>query len=956
MLRGARAFAGRLLRDVEVTLTPQAAPRGATTGTDGAAPVAAPDWHALALDETFAQLGSSATGLTVPEAEARLELHGPNRIPEPRPPGLARRFLQQFQNVLIYVLLAAAAGAALMQHLKDALVILAVILVNALAGFIQEGRAERALAGIRRMIDPTASVLRDGLRVTEPADEVVPGDVVILEAGDRIPADLRLIRASNLRVEEAALTGEAVAVEKGVLPTDPGALLGDRTCMAFCGTLVAAGSARGIVVATGVSTELGRISDLVAEVKRLPTPLVRQMDHFARQLTLSVAVLAAVTFPVAYWLRGYDAAESFMIIVGLAVATIPEGLPAVMTIALSIGVTRMARRRAVIRHMPAVETLGSVSVICSDKTGTLTRNEMTVTSVVLSSGIVEVGGVGYAPSGDLALRGGTLGDAEQSTLALVAAAAALCNDARLERMGDEWAPHGDPMEAALIALAGKIEPGAVDAPPRARRLDEIPFDAQHRYMATLHELADGERRVFVKGAPERVLGMCARQRRGADESPLDPDYWAGAIEDLAREGHRVLALATRAASADAVELRPADVSQGLVLLAVVGIIDPPREEARAAVLECRRAGIAVKMITGDHAATALAIARQLGLADDPRVVSGHDLADLSDDALVAVAQEAAVFARTSPADKLRLVQALQSVGHVVAMTGDGVNDAPALKQADVGVAMGRKGTEAAKAAAQMVLVDDNFASIVGAVREGRTVYDNLKKVVAMVLPTNGGETGALLVALVFGFTLPITPIQILWVNMVTGVALELTLAFERTEAGAMQRPPRPRSEPLLTGQLWWQVLYVSAIFVAGTTGVFFWSLGQGASLEHARTLVVNTLVVMQVFYLFSARYIHGAAITWEGVLGTPAVLIGVAAVVLGQLALTYVPWFNAAFGTEPLSVVEGGIVVGLGVAMLLITELEKAVRRRILAPGHGRRPDDGPRLSGRGTGRAAARS
>ena len=931
---------------------PQAGPRGAAAGVVGGAQIAPPDWHALSPEQAFARLVSSATGLTVVEAEARLELHGPNRIPEPRPPGVVRRFLQQFQNVLIYVLLAAAAGAALMQHLKDALVILAVIVVNALAGFIQEGRAERALAGIRRMIDPSASVLRDGVRMTEPADRVVPGDIVILEAGDRIPADLRLIRASNLRVEEAALTGEAAAVEKSVQPNEPGASLGDRTCMAYCGTLVAAGSARGVVVATGASTELGRISDLVAEVKRLPTPLVRQMGHFARQLTLAVAVLAAATFPLAYWLRGYDAAQSFMIIVGLAVAAIPEGLPAVMTIALSIGVTRMARRRAVIRHMPAVETLGSVSVICSDKTGTLTRNEMTVTSVVLSSGIVEVGGVGYAPSGDLVLRGGTLGDAERPMLAQVAEAAALCNDARLERTGEEWAPHGDPMEAALIALAGKIEPNALGVPSRVRRLDEIPFDARRCYMATLHQLEDGERRIFVKGAPERILGMSARQSRGAVEGPLDPDYWARAIDDLAREGHRVLALATRVASADTAELRTSDVEQDLVLLAVVGIIDPPREEARAAVLECRQAGIAVKMITGDHAATAAAIARQLGLADDPKVVSGHDLAHLSDEELVAVAQDAVVFARTSPADKLRLVQALQSVGHVVAMTGDGVNDAPALKQADVGVAMGRKGTEAAKAAAQMVLVDDNFASIVAAVREGRTVYDNLKKVVAMVLPTNGGEMGALLVALVFGFTLPITPIQILWVNMVTGVALELTLAFERTEAGAMQRPPRPRSEPLLTGQIWWQVLYVSAIFVAGTTGVFFWSLGQGASLEHARTLVVNTLVVMQVFYLFSARYIHGAAITWQGVLGTPAVLIGVAAVVLGQLALTYAPWFNATFGTEPLSIFDGGMVVAIGVAMLLVTELEKAVRRRILGRGHGRRPDDGPRLS---PGRAVAR-
>ncbi|MGZ9113147.1 MAG: cation-translocating P-type ATPase [Brevundimonas sp.] len=904
--------------------------RRSSPATGGRGQNAALDWHALSIKEAFEAIGSSPAGLSVSEAAARLRLHGPNRIPAPRPPGALRRFLQQFHNVLIYALIAAAVGAALIQHFKDALVILAVVMVNALAGFIQEGSAERALAGIRRMIDPNASVLRDGVRMTVAADDVVPGDVVLLEAGDRIPADLRLFRVSNLRIEEAALTGEAIAVEKGDRPNAPGALRGDRTAMAFCGTLVAAGSARGVAVATGASTELGRISDLVAEVRRRPTPLLRQMDQFARQLTVVVAILAAVTFGVAYGIRGYDAADSFMIIVGLAVAMIPEGLPAVMTIALSIGAVRMARRRAVIRHMPAVETLGAVTVICSDKTGTLTRNEMTVTSVVLSSGVVGVGGAGYAPTGHVTLSGQGQAGGDWSILTPVAAVAALCNDARIEQTDEGWTPHGDPMEAALIALAAKIQAAAAAPTPQAPRLAEIPFDGLHRYMATLHDLGDGDRQIFVKGAPERVLGMCARQLGTQGEGPLDPDYWAKAIDDLAREGHRVLALAVKPAGADARELEPSDVEEGLTLLAVVGIIDPPRDEARAAIDECRRAGIAVKMITGDHAATAVAIARRLGLSDDPAVVSGEDLARLSDEALVGVAQDTVVFARTSPADKLRLVRALQAAGHVVAMTGDGVNDAPALKQADVGVAMGRKGTEAAKAAAQMVLVDDNFASILAAVREGRTVYANLKKVVAMVLPTNGGEAGALLVALIFGFTLPITPIQILWVNMVTGVALELTLAFERTEARAMRRPPRPRTEPLLTGELWWQVFYVSVIFVAGTTGVFFWALERGTSLEYARTLVVNTLVVMQVFYLFSARYIYGASLTWEGVLGTRAVLIGVAAVVLAQIAMTYGPSFNAAFGTEPVSFTDGAVVIGVGAAVLLVIELEKAVRRRIV--------------------------
>ena len=879
----------------------------------------------------MAHLASAPTGLSSLEAGSRAARHGLNVIPEPPSPGLFRRLIAQFRNVLIYVLLAAATGAALMQRVKDALVILAVVGVNALVGLIQEGRAERALAGIRSLVGPQASVLRDGVRVTLAAEQIVPGDVVVLEAGDRVPADMRLIRASSLRIEEAALTGEAIPTEKQVAPVAADAVLGDRASMAFCGTLVVAGSATGLVVATGAVTELGRIGALVAAVKRPPTPLVRQMDAFARQLTLAVGVLGAATFAMAFWMRGYPAVDAFMIVIGLAVAAIPEGLPAVMTIALSIGVTRMAARRAVVRHMPAVETLGSVSVICSDKTGTLTRNEMIVTSVVLADGAADIEGVGYAPVGLVTIRAGGSLEMEGRALADVAAVAALCNDGRIEQAGDDWLAHGDPMEAALLAFAGKLRPDAQLMRKKSRRLDEIPFDPTRRYMATLQEAEGAAARIFVKGSPERVMAMCSGQMTRQGVTPVDLDFWHKAVHALASQGDRVLALAAKDARPGCTKLGAADVESGLVLLAVVGLADPPREEAVAAVLECRRAGIAVKMITGDHAETALAIARQLDLADDPEVVTGRDIERLTDEELVVMADRVSVFARTSPGDKLRLVQALQRHGHVVAMTGDGVNDAPALKQADVGVAMGRKGTEAAKAAAQVVLVDDNFASIVAAVREGRTVYDNLKKVIAMVLPTNGGETAALLIAVLFGFALPITPVQLLWVNMVTGAALELTLAFEPGEPGAMRRPPRSRSEPLLTGQLWWQVLYISAVFVAGTTGVFFWSRAQGEELAHARTMVVNTLVVMQVFYLFSVRYLHGSSITWRALLGTPAVLIGVAAAAVGQIALTYVPWFNRAFGTRPLAGSELLIVVAIGVATLLLAEVEKPARRWLLA-------------------------
>ncbi|WP_068874801.1 MULTISPECIES: HAD-IC family P-type ATPase [unclassified Phenylobacterium] len=891
---------------------------------DGPRTVAAPTpWHAIDAASAVARLGSAESGLSGREARARLEVQGPNSLPEARGPGLLVRFLGQFRSVLIYVLFAAAAGAAGLGRVKDALVILAVVFINALIGLVQEGRAERALVGVRRMLAPTASVLRDGVRVTLPADELVPGDVVLLEAGDRAPADLRLLRAASLRIEEAALTGEALPVEKAAAAVEAAAALGDRTCMVYCGSLVAAGSGRGLVVATGPATELGRISSLAAGVKRAPTPLVRQMDRFARQLSLAVGVLSVAAFAAAYWGRGQTAVDAFMIVVGLAVAAIPEGLPAVMTIALALGVGRMAARRAVIRNMPAVETLGSVSVICSDKTGTLTRNEMMVTSAATPERTFGIGGGGYAPVGEISQRSGVPSDPERADLVALATAALLCNDARIAPVGAAWAAHGDPMEAALLAFAGKVRPDWAQLRAASVRRDEIPFDAQHRYMASLDALPDGQVQLFVKGAPERILAMCGADTAGA------AGRWDAEVHALAAEGRRVLALAARSMPHDQWRIEPGHLDGGLALLGLVGLEDPPREAAFAAVAACREAGIVVKMITGDHAATAAAIARQLKLADDPQVVTGRDLAQMDEDELVATAERATVFARTSPEDKLRLVRALQARGHIVAMTGDGVNDAPALRQADVGVAMGRKGTEAAKAAAQMVLVDDDFASIVAAVREGRIVYANLKKMIAMALPTNGGETAALLVALLFGFALPLTPVQLLWVNMVTGVALELTLAFERGEAGIMQHPPRPPREPLLDGRLAWQVLFVTLLFVAGTTGAFFWAMDQGLGLERARTLVVNVLVILQVAYLLSVRGADGAGRPWEGLLAARAVMAGAAVVLAAQAAFTYLPAFNVAFETRPLGWREAGAVAAIGLAGLGLAEAEKGLARRL---------------------------
>jgi magnesium-transporting ATPase (P-type) len=890
-------------------------------------------WHAISAEMVLHRLSSSPDGLSEAEAAQRLEAYGPNCLPSGPAPSPLRRFLKQFDNLLIYALLASAGIAALLGQAVDTAVILLVVVLNAAIGFIQEGRAEHALEAIRNMLVPTASVVRAGRRKAVAAEELVPGDMVVVEAGDRVPADLRLVRARNVQIQEAVLTGESVPVEKSPAPVAVDAATAERSSMAFSGTLVTAGNGIGVVVGTGAATELGRVSALLETVHPLATPLLRQMNAFGRQLTFVIAALAAGVFAFALLVRGYPLADAFMTVVGMAVAAIPEGLPAVLTITLAIGVQRMAARHAIVRRLPAVETLGSVSIICSDKTGTLTRNEMTVRSVATARGIFAVDGVGYEPVGAVRLGAADIDPAVHPTLCELVRAGLLCNDAELHQTEGGWRVEGDPMEGALVSLAIKAGEDPGELRKRLPRTDEIPFDAQHRFMATLHHSHEDSAFLYLKGAPERVLSMCTRQRGRSGDEPLNPQAWYDVVERLASEGQRVISLATKPLSAGVRELSFAEVEDGLVLLGVVGLIDPPREEAIVAVRECRSAGIRVKMITGDHAATAGAIARQLGLENSETVVTGQSLDALDAPTLRRVARETDVFARTTPEHKLRLVQGLQAEGAVVAMTGDGVNDAPALKQADVGVAMGRKGTEAAKEAAEMVLMDDNFASIAAAVREGRTVYDNLKKVIGWTLPTNGGETLLIIGAVLFGVLLPITPVQILWINMVTAVGLGLTLAFEPTEADAMRRPPRPASEPLLSGFLIWRIVLVSALFVAGAFGMFAWALARGLSVEEARTIVVNTIVVMEIFYLFSVRYLRLTSLSLEGVLGTPAVLIGVALVAALQFAFTYLPFMQTLFETRSISFADGLALVGVGIVLLAILEVEKLIRRKI-------RPED----------------
>ncbi|MFN4089551.1 MAG: cation-transporting P-type ATPase [Alphaproteobacteria bacterium] len=895
------------------------------------------DWHALPPEAATEALASGPDGLSEAEAASRLAAHGPNSLPATKGRSAWRRLLAQFDNLLIYVLIAAAVVTALLGHAIDAAVILLVVFINTGVGFIQEGRAEKALDAIRDMLMPHASVTRDGRRVSVDAAAVVPGDLVLLEAGDRVPADIRLVRARNLRIEEAILTGESVPVEKSNAAVAADAALGDRVGMAYSGTLVTAGQGSGVAVATGTATELGRISRLLGSVEELTTPLLRQMNLFARRLTLVILVAAVAIFAFGVLVRDYELAEMFLAAVAVAVASIPEGLPAVMTITLAIGVQRMASRRAIIRRLPAVETLGAVSVICSDKTGTLTRNEMTVRSAVTGDGSFTVSGIGYEPRGAIAVDGREIDAAADGPLNELARAALLCNDAGLRHRDDGWAIDGDPMEGALVAFAGKAGHDIAETRTQWPRADEIPFDAEHRFMASLHHgHAGGDRFVVLKGAPERVIGMCDRVRGTGGDGPIDPEAWDRQVDALASEGQRVLALATLPAP-NLHELTFGDVEEGLILLGLVGLIDPPRDEAITAVADCRVAGIRVKMITGDHAATAQAIARQLGLERTDTVATGRELEALDDEALKRRVAETDVFARTSPEHKLRLVAALQAEGAVVAMTGDGINDAPALKRADVGVAMGQKGTEAAKEAAGMVLTDDNFASIAAAVREGRTVYDNLKKTMAFLLPINGGEACAIVAAILLGTALPITPLQILWVNMVSSVALAMTLAFEPTEQDAMRRPPRPADEPLLSGFLVWRIVFVSGLFVAGIFGMFAWAKMRGLPLEEARTIAVNTLVAMEVFYLFSVRYLRVASMTLTGVRGTSPVLIGVTLVIVLQFAFTYAPFMQTLFDTRPLAFWDGAAIVAVGVVLLVVLEAEKSLRRRLTGAAGRRR-------------------
>ena len=879
---------------------------------------------ALEVDEVARELEVDRSGLSSDAAAARLAVAGRNELPEPARKPAILRFLAHFNDTLIYILLAAAVIKALMGDWLDFWVIMAVAIINAVIGYIQEGRAEKALAGIRWMLSAEAHARRDGGWVTVPAAELVPGDVVRLMPGDKVPADVRLFQSFQLRVDESALTGESVPSSKDVRPVDAEAGVGDRKSMAFSGTIVSAGQGRGLVTSTGTTTEIGKIQSLADEAGSLATPLTRQLDDFGRVLTVVILGMAAVMLLIGRFLHQMPFDELISAAIGFAVAAIPEGLPALVTITLALGVQQMARQNAITRKLPAVEALGSVTTVCSDKTGTLTRNEMTVRRIVTPLAAYEVTGLGYNPAGAI----NAVGDARPGgDLTAILAVGSLCNDAHIVQTDElqGWSLVGEPTEGALkvVSLKGRLDPGG------STRVGVIPFDSANKFMATLNEGADGSRAILVKGAPDRLLDRSLTQRGAAGAEPLEVARWNAVIDELSSEGLRVLAAARKPVRAGTDELAIDDLAD-LEFLGLWGIVDPPRPEAIEAIADCHTAGVKVKMITGDHAGTALAIGREMGLVagDDVRVLTGAELEALSQEQLKEVVRDVDVYARTSPEHKIRIVRALQSHGEVVAMTGDGVNDAPALTRANVGIAMGIKGTEATKEAAEVVLADDNFATIRSAIAEGRRIYDNLRKSVVFLLPTNGAQSLVILVAVVFGLTLPLTSVQVLWVNMVTAVTLSLALAYEPAERGIMRRPPRSSGGPIINAQELVFVLLVSLIIGGAAMGVFYGVAATGVDVNYARTEAVLMLALGQFAYLLNCRFMSRSSVTLDVLRGNRMVWISAAALLVLQLLFTYVPVMNTLFESEPLAATSWILPILLSVVIFFAVEILKAFLRR----------------------------
>lgn len=882
-------------------------------------------WHSLEINQVLEYLTtSSIKGLSEKDADDRLQEWGENVLPEKKKESRFIRFLKHFNDILIYILLIAGIVTAVLGHWVDTIVIVIVAIVNACIGYFQENKAEKALEDIKKMLSHTAQVIRDGKRIEIGASHLAVGDLVMLHPGDKVPADLRLIKSDNLRIEESALTGEAVPSQKNIDKISSDTPLGDRNNMAFSTTTVSAGTGLGIVVATGQNTEIGKISRMMSEVKLVTTPLLRQTAKFGKTVSFIIIVIAILVFIFGYFYRHYPTGELLMSVIGLAIAAIPEGLPAILSIILAIGVQNMAKRKAIIRTLPSVETLGSVAVICSDKTGTLTKNEMTVKSLITSNDLFNVTGTGYSPVGDILKNEQPINFHSEPVLDSLIGCFYVCNEASLGKDDeDNWYIKGDPTEGALITLYEKADTDHHETD----RIATIPFDSEYKYMATLVE--SGEKNIiYIKGAPDRLLDMAENEMSLTGEKTFERNYWEDKIIALAGKGQRVIGAAYKLVEKDKKNLSHEDLYEGITFLGLAGIIDPPREEAIEAIKQCAEAGITVKMITGDHIETAKSIGLEMGIGDGFKALEGKDIEQMTDEELELAVLKYNIFARTSPEHKLRLVKALQARNIICAMTGDGVNDAPALKKADVGIAMGIKGTEVTKDAAEMVLADDNFSTIAAAVEEGRRVYDNLKKTILFILPTNGAESFLIIASILFGTIMPLTPIQILWVNMVTSVTISLALAFEKLELDTMKQPPRAPQTPLLNGYFIWRILFVSVLIGGGTLLLNFYLLNNGVSEDIVRTVTMHTIVITQMFHLYNSRSIRQSAFSGD-FFGNKAVFIVSGLLILLQLSITYLPFMNHIFGTVMLPLHFWMYPFVFGLIIFLIVEIEKLIMRRI---------------------------
>ncbi len=894
-------------------------------------------WHSRTLEETIQMLEVDVSvGLLPQEVIKRRDIYGLNQITPKKGMPLWMRFLLQFNQPLVYILLAAVVTTLFLKEWVDASVIFGVVLINAIVGFLQESKALKALEALSRSMTSSVSVLRGGKEQQISSTELVPGDVVMIASGDKITADMRLIQSRDLQTNESPLTGESVPVEKKIDPLDEKTVLADRSNMLYASTFVTYGRGKAVVTATGDATEVGRISELITTAEDLETPLTIKIAHFSRYLLFIIMGLSVITFVVGV-MRGESAAEMFMAAVALAVGAIPEGLPAAVTITLAIGVARMAKRKAIIRKLPAVETLGSTGIICSDKTGTLTENQMTVQEIFCAGRTYKVSGVGYGYEGSIQEVPNKSGSVFPAALKECLTAGSLCNDSRVVEKDGFFAVEGDPTEGALIVSANKgktLFPEGLESFPRK---DAIPFESEYQYMATLHALPNGDGLVYVKGSVEKILEKCVNYLDEDGEiRPIKQALINQKAESMASQGLRVLAFARCSMPASKKSIDHGDITAKFTFLGLQGMIDPPRKEAIEAVKRCHSAGILVKMITGDHALTAKAIAQQLNLksrlgareAGSIEALNGSELENMNDEQLRDAVSRVTVFARVTPEEKLRLVKAIQAKGNIVAMTGDGVNDAPALKQANIGIAMGRTGTEVAKEAADMVLTDDNFASIEAAVEEGRCVFDNLQKFIVWTLPTNLGEALAIMVAIFSGMVLPVAPVQLLWINMTTALCLGMMLAFESKESNLMQRPPRDPKEPIMTGDFIIRTITVGVLLAIGVFGLFFYERHNGLSVEEARTVAVGVLVIGELFYLFNCRSLSCSAFAL-GFFSNRLLIFGVLSMIGLQMLFTYNPMMNRFFHSAPISLEAWVKILLVGMAIWIIIEIEKWFRFRV---------------------------